>query len=452
MPFGQIPFVFLSREKFYFLARLYVPKTKCTFKTRNNYANQFKQNSNLAVMKVLPHRPPAKLKDIFPSHLHFEKDVSLSFDAIKAASTYLEFLKLVNNYNYTSTPFLRRAIHRYGQYFKLAQRIYEKYGLDHLSSLVPTRDISFIWATHMIHPHQYRQWRKQFFDGSEGKKLAINTWFSNQTMRIQQHAASDIHVNKWKERYEFTAREWEKMYDDNYLLSNSISNELDSFLAVYVQGTKDLSEETGLDLLEASKRHLRFAKRTLNLKFINNSFLEQATERYKNFLLMAKDYNGLLVPTLDIDIIWHTHMLSPIDYFPDCERIAGRVLNHNDELPSDELTDHFQKTEERWIRNYSSPYRRTAPKKKEKTNYVGSACASCGFGDAYFHQQLGHNKVESQIMEQMENNNDNDIIDNETDRDLIDNDSDGGAFSFSWGDSDAGSGDSGSSCSSCGGD
>ena len=423
-----------------FATKLFDQRIKCTFKTQNNYSNQFKQNSILA-MKVLPMRP-AKLQDIFPSQLKYEKESSLSFDAVKAASTYLEFLKLVNDYNYSSTPFLRRAIHRYGQYFKLAQQIYKKYGLDHLSNLVPTRDISFIWATHMIHPHQYRQWRKQFFDGSEGKKLAINTWFSNQTMRIQQHATSDIHVSKWKERYDFTAREWEKMYDENYLLSNSISNELDSFLAVYIQGTKDLSEETGLDLLEASKRHSRFAERTLNLKFINHSFLEQATERYKNFLLLAKDYDGPLVPTLDIDIIWHTHMLSPIDYFPDCERIAGRVLHHNDELPSDELTDHFQKTEDLWSKNYSAPYRRTAaPKKKEKidpANYV--ACASCGYGDAHFHRELGHDQIESQIMKQLEYNANNDCnLKDSVESEIASGDN---SVTFSWGDTDF-------SCVSC---
>ena len=36
-----------------------------------------------------------------------------------------------------------------------------------------------------------------------------------------------------------------------------------------------------------------------------------------------------MVPTLDIDLIWHAHMLSADDYVEDCERILGRVLSYN---------------------------------------------------------------------------------------------------------------------------
>ncbi|KAH7032717.1 uncharacterized protein B0I36DRAFT_382736 [Microdochium trichocladiopsis] len=41
----------------------------------------------------------------------------------------------------------------------------------------------------------------------------------------------------------------------------------------------------------------------------------------------------MLVPTLDVDLVWHTHMCtSPEQYARDCETLAGRVVEHNDKF------------------------------------------------------------------------------------------------------------------------
>ena len=34
------------------------------------------------------------------------------------------------------------------------------------------------------------------------------------------------------------------------------------------------------------------------------------------------------MPTLDVDLIWHVHMLSPNDYRDDTLELCGRVLPH----------------------------------------------------------------------------------------------------------------------------
>ena len=42
---------------------------------------------------------------------------------------------------------------------------------------------------------------------------------------------------------------------------------------------------------------------------------------------LAKAHPGqTLVPTLDVDLIWHVHMLSPLDYREDCHALLGREL------------------------------------------------------------------------------------------------------------------------------
>ena len=38
-----------------------------------------------------------------------------------------------------------------------------------------------------------------------------------------------------------------------------------------------------------------------------------------------------LEPGLMVDLVWHTHMQVPSRYKADCVRMAGRVVDHNDE-------------------------------------------------------------------------------------------------------------------------
>lgn len=47
-------------------------------------------------------------------------------------------------------------------------------------------------------------------------------------------------------------------------------------------------------------------------------------------------------------------MLSPINYFPECEAICGKVLDHNDELPNEKLTSSFENTQKTWKKRYGT--------------------------------------------------------------------------------------------------
>jgi hypothetical protein len=45
--------------------------------------------------------------------------------------------------------------------------------------------------------------------------------------------------------------------------------------------------------------------------------------------------NILLVPTLDIEIVWQTHLLRPEMYQSDCLRLFGRIIDHSLLLTND---------------------------------------------------------------------------------------------------------------------
>src|SRR5947207_3327709 len=44
-------------------------------------------------------------------------------------------------------------------------------------------------------------------------------------------------------------------------------------------------------------------------------------KRYRNFLLLCGLTGEPIVPTADLDVIWHAHILDTIKYHEDCEKI-----------------------------------------------------------------------------------------------------------------------------------
>lgn len=55
---------------------------------------------------------------------------------------------------------------------------------------------------------------------------------------------------------------------------------------------------------------------------------KQMIQRYYRFMSL-KSSNILLIPTLDIEMIWQTHLLRPEIYKNDCLRLFGRVIDHS---------------------------------------------------------------------------------------------------------------------------
>jgi hypothetical protein len=67
-------------------------------------------------------------------------------------------------------------------------------------------------------------------------------------------------------------------------------------------------------------------------RVIDARYINEAVSRYVSFLGLARDSNCRnipLVPTLDVDLVWRAHMLSPLDYRDDCLDVVGRVLPHS---------------------------------------------------------------------------------------------------------------------------
>jgi hypothetical protein len=83
--------------------------------------------------------------------------------------------------------------------------------------------------------------------------------------------------------------------------------------------------------------------------------LEQATNaiaRYRKFLLLTYLYpEKQIVPSHEIDQVWHTHILDTAKYREDCEALFGRFIDHwpyfgmTDEADRQALEEAFEKTQ-----------------------------------------------------------------------------------------------------------
>ncbi|KAK3306020.1 uncharacterized protein B0T15DRAFT_534087 [Chaetomium strumarium] len=77
--------------------------------------------------------------------------------------------------------------------------------------------------------------------------------------------------------------------------------------------------------------------------------LRRAVARYDRFLALFALYRGeMLVPTLDIDLVWHTHQLSAGKYERDMLRRVGRFINHDDTVGQGTLRGGRERTREVW--------------------------------------------------------------------------------------------------------
>jgi len=94
-------------------------------------------------------------------------------------------------------------------------------------------------------------------------------------------------------------------------------------------------------------------------------YIEYCMIRYDQFMkLKMKHPDAYLVPTIDIEIIWISHLLRPEMYEKDCDRLYGGSVCHKLQCDQDELCIKFEcllATENLWKDEYSTNYFEVKP-------------------------------------------------------------------------------------------
>lgn len=95
------------------------------------------------------------------------------------------------------------------------------------------------------------------------------------------------------------------------------------------------SDEWVASLVAAVRRQTSFVTKILeeqSLGRASEDTIRTELNNYKAFLAEAgKSEQELPVPSLLLDLVWHTHMLYPTRYANECVRIAGRFIDHDDD-------------------------------------------------------------------------------------------------------------------------
>ncbi|KAG6811928.1 hypothetical protein H0H93_014102, partial [Arthromyces matolae] len=71
---------------------------------------------------------------------------------------------------------------------------------------------------------------------------------------------------------------------------------------------------------------------------------------------MSASPASFYVPTLDIDLAWHTHQLLGETYQSNCQLYVGRYVDHDDKVEENVLSTSFDLTCRAWLDRYGIPY------------------------------------------------------------------------------------------------
>ncbi|KKY26810.1 hypothetical protein UCDDS831_g01089 [Diplodia seriata] len=94
-------------------------------------------------------------------------------------------------------------------------------------------------------------------------------------------------------------------------------------------------------------------------KEIRCPFCTQATFlKYKNFFRIMAEYpKKMAVPTLDVDLAWHTHQTLPSNYYNFCQtNCNGVFIDHDDKVEEAKLDESFEWTSKTYQRLFGEPY------------------------------------------------------------------------------------------------
>ncbi|KAK6216512.1 hypothetical protein LQW54_003518 [Pestalotiopsis sp. IQ-011] len=123
----------------------------------------------------------------------------------------------------------------------------------------------------------------------------------------------------------------------------------------------DNASPFGLDLVGAVMRQGVFTQKMYKIAWLSSPEADQTMARFlikydRFFSIMATKPEQVMVPTVDIDLIWHTHQLSPRQYYRFTVAKIGLFVDHHDKVDEDKLSEAFGWTTKTYQTMYGEIY------------------------------------------------------------------------------------------------
>lgn len=220
---------------------------------------------------------------------------------------------------------IHNATRRYQQFWLPLKERYKGNDL-----LLPPLDVHWVWHVHMLCPRLY---------ASDCDRL-VHALPDHQFLVGEEHVRAETAAKiVWAAMYP------EEPYDINYST---------------VDPSTTFQSNLEYDIVAASKRQMLCFYSVSLPHYKDSMFLETSLERYLKFINLKRlNSNAYLVPMYDIDMIWHTHQLSPVSYRSDTQRWLGYVLDHDDSTtdrsPESKLSTCSEQTRTLWWDTYGEP-------------------------------------------------------------------------------------------------
>ncbi|KAF2094769.1 hypothetical protein NA57DRAFT_60188 [Rhizodiscina lignyota] len=121
------------------------------------------------------------------------------------------------------------------------------------------------------------------------------------------------------------------------------------------------SSPFALDLVGAVVRQGSFIDKMHNIDWLRSPALQSTMvrliEKYQRFFGIMKDNPWkLAVPTLDVDLAWHTHQLTPQMYYTYSVKATSQLIDHDDKIAEADLSDAFEWTSKTYSKMYNEAY------------------------------------------------------------------------------------------------
>ena len=128
-----------------------------------------------------------------------------------------------------------------------------------------------------------------------------------------------------------------------------------------VQISCQVRESNDLPMIENVKRQASFVDKMHAQLWIRSpaaaGTLARAVDRYDKFLTLFKLYpRKMLVPTLDVDIVWHTHQCAAAGYKHAMETRTGRFIDHDDKIGKTTLDGGMEETKQLYMIRFGMEY------------------------------------------------------------------------------------------------
>lgn len=116
-----------------------------------------------------------------------------------------------------------------------------------------------------------------------------------------------------------------------------------------------------LDLGGAVMRQGVFVDKMVNLDWLHSPSAKDTMKRllvkYKNFLMLMRRYpSDIAVPTLDVDLAWHTHQLDPAAYYGYTTTHNKVFIDHDDKIAEIKLNQAFEWTSKMYQEEFNEVY------------------------------------------------------------------------------------------------